>query len=206
MRILIRMRRSPAAALIACLIVSSCGEAYSAGRYAGVELIPAKTKPAFTLVSTDGTPYPFREETDRRLALLLFGYTHCADLCPVHLTNIAAALRRLPPEQRNRIRVVFVTTDPARDSLPRLRAWLDNFDRRFIGLRGSADEVSRIETALALPSSIIDSSKADYVVGHASQVLAFTPDDSLRLVYPSGVQAQDWVRDLPRLLSIAERR
>ncbi len=191
-----------------------CGDARATALQGlrGVRLSPPRPKPDFTLTATDGRPFNFKAGTRGAVALLYFGYTNCPDVCPLHLTNIAAALRRMPPEDRAMVRVVFVTTDPARDTPQRLRQWLDNFDRRFIGLSGSADSVNQIQVRLGLPPAtmeMMDSTapgpRAAYGVGHAAQVLAFTPDDSLRAEYPSGFTPDDWLSDLPKLAKIRNR-
>jgi len=179
----------------------------------GVKLTPVRAKPDFTLQDTDGHPFHFAGDTRGVLTLLYFGYTNCPDVCPQHLVNIAGALRQMSPASQARVRVVFVTTDPARDTPERLRGWLNNFDRRFIGLRGGIDEVNAIETGLGLPPSQMEAMPnmpagprpPTYGVGHAAQVLAFTPDDSLRAEYPSGFTLDDWANDLPRLMKVTPR-
>jgi protein SCO1 len=179
----------------------------------GVKLTPVRPKPEFTLENTDGRPFQFAAETRDAVTLLYFGYTNCPDVCPQHLVNIAGALKQLSPRQQEHVRVVFVTTDPARDTPERLRGWLNNFDRRFIGLRGGIDEVNAIQARLGLPASQMEAMPTmpagprpmTYGVGHAAQVLAFTPDDSLRTEYPSGFTMDDWANDLPRLLKITKR-
>lgn len=178
----------------------------------GVRLSPPRAKPEFTLTSTDGRPFNFQTDTRGTVALLYFGYTNCPDVCPTHMANIAAALRRLSRDEQAKVRVVFVTTDPNRDTPERLRQWLNNFDARFIGLRGSTDSVNQIQATLGLPPAmmeLMDSTsagpRAAYGMGHAAQVLAFTPDDSLRAEYPSGFTADDWANDLPKLARITSR-
>jgi protein SCO1/2 len=169
-----------------------------------------RAKADFTLQDTDGRPFDFRDATRGTVTLLYFGYTNCPDVCPQHLSNIAVALKKLSPEDQAKVRVVFVTTDPARDSAAQLRGWLNNFDQRFIGLRGDIRDVNQIQSAFGLPAAQMESMPgmqagprvASYGVGHAAQVLAFTPDDSLRAEYPSGFTAADWANDLPRLLQI----
>jgi protein SCO1 len=172
----------------------------------GVLLTPPRPKPGFVLSDTKGQPFDFRADTRGKATLLYFGYTNCPDVCPTHLTNIAAALRRLSAADQERVRVVFVTTDPARDTPARLRSWLDNCDRRFIGLTGSADSVNAIQEGLGLPPATMEmmdprasGPRAAYGMGHAAQVLAFTPDDSLRAEYPNGFNVEDWANDLPKL-------
>jgi protein SCO1/2 len=194
-----------AAAAIAIAGCQRTGTKSLAGLH-GVLLTPARAKPGFVLTDTQGRPFDFVAQTRGAATLLYFGYTNCPDVCPAQLANIGAALRRLPAADQQRVRVVFVTTDPARDTPARLRSWLDNFDRRFIGLSGSADSVNAIQARLGLPPATMEmmdprasGPRAAYGMGHAAQVLAFTPDDSLRAEYPSGFNVDDWVNDLPKL-------
>lgn len=192
---------------VAMLVATACAPAPPAagGRYNGIEVKPARPKADFTLTDTRGRAFPFRDSTDGRLTLLFFGYTACPDVCPVHMANIAAALERLTPGERGQVRVVFVSTDPERDTPERLASWLSNFDSSFIGVRGPIAEVHRIEQHYGLVTSYNDAeSAADtaYGVGHAAQILAFTPDDSLRVMYPFGTRQQDWVKDIPRLIRV----
>jgi protein SCO1/2 len=174
----------------------------------GVKLAPPHPKADFTLDDTQGKPFHFVRDTHGAVTLLYFGYTNCPDVCPTHLTNVAAALKQLSPEDQAKVRLVFVTTDPARDTPERLRSWLDNFDKRFIGLRGGLDSVNDIASRFGLPPSTIEAMQpgggpqAMYGMGHAAQVLAFSADDSLRTEYPSGFTVADWVNDLPRLAKI----
>lgn len=172
----------------------------------GAVLPEARPKADFTLTATDGEPYDFRRETEGEVALLFFGYTHCPNACPVQMATLGAAYEKLPMELQQRVEVVFVSTDPARDTLPRLRSWLDNFSESFVGLRGSRDEVNRIMREYDLPPAQIDTTPSGpgnpgdgYTVGHAAHVLVFTPDGRLRLMYPTGTRQRDWVEDLREL-------
>ena len=174
------------------------------GRYNGIELKPAKPKQDFTLTDTEGRPFAFRDATDGQVTLLFFGYTACPDVCPVHMANIAAVLERLTPGERAQVKVVFVSTDPERDTPERLHSWLAHFDSAFVGVRGPIGDVNRIEQEFGLAASFTDAESpvdTTYGVGHAGQVLAFTPDDSLRVMYPFGTRQQDWAKDLPRLIA-----
>lgn len=172
----------------------------------GTLLEPAWDKPDFTMPDTDGRPFDFRAGTDGFVTLLFFGYTHCPDVCPIHMANIAAVLRDLDYADRSQIRVVFVTTDPERDTAAVVRAWLDRFDRSFIGLRGTKADVDSVQAALRLPAAIRQPSRPGplpgaYAVGHAAQVVAFTADGRARVVYPFGTRQSDWAHDLPLLVA-----
>jgi protein SCO1/2 len=160
-----------------------------------------QAKVDFTLTDTEGEPFEFRARTDGYITLLFFGYTYCPDVCPIHMANIGAVLDDFPLEVRSQIKVVFVTTDPERDSPERLRLWLDNFDASFIGLRGDRDEVNEIQIALGLPASVIEETEGgEYLVGHSARVLAFTKDNLAHVAYPFGTRQADWAHDLPKLV------
>jgi len=161
-------------------------------------------KPDLVLTDANGEPFDLRRETDGYLTLLFFGYTSCPDICPIHMASLGAVMQPLRPTVRERIRVVFVTTDPERDTPERLKAWLANFDPTFIGLTGDTATVNAAQRALYLPLPQIgpaDSTGA-YQVGHAAAIVAFTPDNQGRVMYPFGIRQADWANDLPKLLAI----
>ena len=93
---------------------------------------------------------------------------------------------------------MFVTTDPARDTPEKLQTWLANFDPSFIGLRGTPEQVKAIEKSVGVAPAVAGApdSSGSYEVGHAAQVIAFTPDDSAHVVYPFGTRQADWAHDL----------
>ena len=192
-----------AALLLALLACDRKPQAFNPSGLAGPTLTQAIPKPDFTLTATDGSPFNFRQQTEGKITLLFFGYTHCPDVCPVHLANIAAALQTLGPEVQRKVEVVFVTTDPDRDTPEVIRSWLNKFNPGFVGLRGSLAEVNAIQRGLKLGEASrepqLTPADTGYSVGHAALVLAFTPDDSAHVVYPFGVRQADWAKDLELL-------
>ena len=172
----------------------------------GIVMPAAPPRPDFTLADTDGNLFRFQAETDGYATLLFFGYTSCPDVCPVHLAGLAAVRRELDAAAQRRMKVVFVSTDPDRDTPERIRSWLDAFDPDFVGLRGTKAEVDSIQLSLGLPPSVYDEPDESgfYIVGHASQVIGFSPDGATRLIYPFGTRQADWKHDIPKL--IAEER
>jgi protein SCO1/2 len=117
------------------------------------------------------------------------------------MANIAFALKQLPANVAEQIKVVFVTTDPQRDSPKVLRSWLDRFDKHFIGLTGSESAIEAAQQASAVPPARKASlTNRDYQVGHASFVLAYTKDNLAHVIYPGGITQKDWEHDLPLLV------
>ena len=115
---------------------------------------------------------------------------------------MAQALGKIPPAFANQFKVVFVTTDPARDTPKVLRAYLDRFDKRFIGLTGSEAAIEAAQIAANIPVSKKSAVRPDgaYEVGHAAFVLAYTKDNLNHVIYPVGMKPEDWVHDLPQLV------
>jgi protein SCO1/2 len=165
------------------------------GAYKGLELQPAQPRPTFTLRDTTGRPYDFAARTRGAPTLLFFGYTHCPDVCPTTMADTAAALRGTPAPLRNRVRVVFVTTDPARDDGRVLAAWLRNFDAdlpvKFVGLTGT---VPQVEAAQAAAKVAVATENGQT---HSAEQLLYGPDDYARVAYVAGSSPEDLRHDLP---------
>lgn len=169
--------------------------------YSGGMVSPPLPKPKFTLTDTSGASFDFASKTQGYVTLLFYGYTHCPDICPIQMLTIAQAFRKIPLSVEDQFRVVFVTTDPERDSPQVLRAWLDHFDKRFIGLTGSQAAIDAAQIAANLAPAKKSAVRADgaYEVGHAAFVFAYTRDNLAHVIYPGGVKADDWAHDLPYL-------
>jgi protein SCO1/2 len=191
--------------LLVAALLAGCkpaeSRAFNPEGLAGPQVSPPLPKPDVVLRATDGTSFDLRRETEGSVTLLFFGYTHCPDICPVHLANIAAALAKLSPEVNNAVKVVFVTTDPARDTPAVLRTWLDHFDKRFIGLTGDSATIAGAMRQLKMTQPVREAGPSDstYTIGHSAIVLAFTRDNLAHVVYPFGIRQADWARDLVQL-------
>lgn len=119
----------------------------------------------------------------------------------MQMSMISRALKSVRPELAKQFRVVFVTTDPDRDTPTALRAWLDHFDKSFIGLSGTQQEIDAAQIAanLAPAKKIPVGSNGGYAVGHAAFIFAYTRDNLAHVVYPVGLKVEDWTHDLPYL-------
>jgi len=170
------------------------------GRYRGGLVTPPLLKPRFVLTDTTGAPYDFWDRTQGLVALLFFGYAYCPDQCPMHMANIGAALKKLPAGIAEQVKLVFVTTDPARDTRVVLRRWLDNFDTHFVGLTGTEAALEAVQKAAGVPPAKKTLAAGNYLVAHANFVLAYTKDNRAHVIYPGGVSKDDWIHDLPLLI------
>src|ERR1700757_3986387 len=109
--------------LLFILVCLAAAQQVAPEPYRGGLVAPPLPKPRFVLTDTSGAPFDFWNRTVGSVTLLFFGYTYCPDQCPTHMANIGAALKKLPPGVADQVKLVFVTTDPARDTPVELRGW-----------------------------------------------------------------------------------
>lgn len=168
----------------------------------GLGITPVPHKPHLVLTDTSGRPFDLVAATAGRLTYLFFGYTHCPDSCPATMADLATALRSVPFTVRQRVAVVFVTTDPRRDDRAQLRSWLDRFDPTFIGLTGTQAQIASAERSAGVPLAQPEpDGHGGYGVTHSSEVFAYSPDNLSHVVYAEGFRPSDYANDMPLLLA-----
>lgn len=128
---------------------------------------------AFSLVDTEG-----RRVSDADLkgkpAAMFFGFTHCPDVCPTTLVEASGWLKALGPDAE-KLRVVFVSVDPERDTPELLKAYLSSFDARITGLTGTVAEVDAIKKAYRVFARKVPQG-ATYTVDHSASVYLMDAD------------------------------
>lgn len=117
-----------------------------------------------------------------KVVALYFGYTHCPDECPTTLANLSTLLQRLGAEAPN-VRVLFVTVDPARDTAPALKSYVQAFAPQIDGLRGSVDDVATLARRYRVLYSVTPQSPGhSYEVTHSASVFFFDRNGRARFV------------------------
>ncbi len=135
--------------------------------------------PALQLVDQDGQAFDTRDLRGR-WHLLFLGFTACPDVCPTTLSDLRRLLGRLQPEVRERVQVVLVSVDPARDTPERLKQYLAYYRSGFKGLTGELSELTKLSKALGLPFVPANQTDGDYSVSHSGNIALVAPDGSLR--------------------------
>jgi len=173
--------------------------------FRGAELPQPYTKPQLTFEDTAGRPFAFATATAAKpVTLVFFGYTYCPDVCNAVLADVASALRRMDPSLRQRVQMVFVTTDPKRDTPAAIRAYLDRFDRSFIGLTGSATSIEQAARSLGVYlTKATPLPGGGYEVGHGAQVIGFGKDGMAHVIWTPGTPVGDLRHDFIKLAEAA---
>ncbi|OOZ36682.1 SCO family protein [Solemya velesiana gill symbiont] len=138
----------------------------------------------FTLRSSRG---PFNlKDLRSKVVLLYFGYTKCPDVCPTSLAFTAQVLNELDDEELKKVRAVFVSVDPKRDTVETLDEYVGYFHPNFIGVTGSDEEVAvaaKLYGAKYNEVALKDSAFG-YSVSHSAVTYLITPEGELRFIFP----------------------
>ena len=173
-------------------------------------------KPASFRGTTFAEPYPVASEIDLArsdgsrfqlselrgdVVLVFFGYTACPDVCPTTLAELRQALSELNAQDVERVKVVFVTVDPERDSPERVQEYVDQFNPAFIGLSGSTTDLEKVWAEYGVYREIADEqSAAGYIVNHTARVSLVDPQGNLRISFSFDTPVEDIVHDLKLML------
>lgn len=125
----------------------------------------------FELVDMTGQPVSEQSLLGKPTAIF-FGFTYCPEVCPTTLTELSAALQALDPAA-DKLNVVFVSVDPARDTPEQLKLYLSNFDPRIRGFTGTPEAVAKAAKAYRIYYKQVPVEGGGYTVDHSSAVYLF---------------------------------
>ena len=133
-----------------------------------------------------------------KAVVVFFGFTHCPDVCPTTLADLARVMQQLGPDA-DRVQVLFITVDPERDTPADLAQYVNAFDPRFIALRGDPEQIARVAKEFKI---YYEKRKqgATYTVDHSAQSYVIDPQGRLRLLVRHDRLAQDLPEDLRVIL------
>ena len=159
---------------------------------------PPRIAPEFSLDGSDGSELRLSRYRGK-VVVLGFGFSHCEYVCPTTLATLARAQKKLGKAGQD-LQVVYVTVDPERDSVARLRSYLANFDPRFIGATGSPERLARVRQDYGIVARKVGDDPQAYSIDHSSFVYLIDRQGSLRAMVPYGRSADDIAHDVAILL------
>ena len=170
-----------------------------APRFRSTDITGADFGKQLALTGHDGKPRTLADFSGK-VVVLLFGFTHCPDVCPTTLADIAAVMKKLGPDAA-RVQVLFVTVDPERDTPEVLAKYVPAFDSGFLGLTGDAAATQRAAKDFKIfYEKHAASAPGAYTVDHSAQSYVLDAQGRLRLFVRHERIAQDLAGDLRALL------
>lgn len=132
----------------------------------------------FSLIDDEG-----QTKTDKdfrgRYMLIYFGYTYCPDVCPTALQSMTQAMDQLPPESQAKITPIFITIDPERDTAKQLKAYVENFHPRLVGLTGTPEQIAQTARLYRVYFGRAKDEReesTEYLMDHSSIIFLMDPD------------------------------
>jgi protein SCO1/2 len=154
---------------------------------------------AFTLTDHNGKQRSL-EDFRGQVVVMFFGFTHCPDVCPTTLAELAGAVKELGPVGE-KVQVLLVTIDPERDTPDLLAKYVTAFNPKFLALRGNADETARVAKEFkVIYQKIAGPRPENYAMDHSAGSYIFDRQGRLRLYVSYGRGADDFAHDIDLLL------
>lgn len=140
------------------------------------------------------------DEFKGKVVALFFGYTHCPDVCPTTMADLKQAMKLLG-SKADEVQVLFVTLDPERDTQEVLAKFVPSFDKRFIGLRGTNQEIEATAKNFKIfMSKVASEGKGDYTIDHSAGMYVYDKTGKIRLYVDYGEKPADIANDIKTIL------
>ena len=180
------------------LILPACKQETAVFHGTGVQ--PTSAAPELILVDHNGAEFSLEEQRGK-VVLIFFGFTHCPDICPLTMMKLKKVSDSLSRDEDN-VRILFVTVDPERDDRQNLHDFINTYDSRFIGLRGSVDELKTVYEAWGIYRQADKKAPtaSDYLVNHTNSILIIDKHGNWRLNHTDVTKADNIVHDVHILL------
>ena len=181
--------------LLVCLVLACCTKP----GFNNIDISGASYARDFALTDVGGVRRTLADYRGK-VVVLFFGYTHCPDVCPTTLAQLAQA-RRLLGADADRVQVLFVTLDPQRDAPQLLARYVPAFDPSFVGLTGSPQQIEAAAREFKVFFQKVDGPTPDsYTFDHSAGSFVFDPQGHIRLYVSDKARADQIAPDLKRLL------
>jgi protein SCO1/2 len=199
-RSLLRATSAPLLASALAPLLVACGE--TKPQFKAIDVTGAEYARDFQLTDHDGRPRTLKDFRGKAV-VVFFGYTHCPDVCPTTLAEIAEAKRLLGPDGA-KVAGVFVTVDPQRDTPEMLKAYMANFGPDFVALRGTPEQLAAVAKEYKIYYKKVDGKTPDsYTMDHSAGSYVYDPQGRVRLYTRYGTGPEALASDLKILLKDA---
>ena len=168
-----------------------------------VKNLPSSGKAAvggpWTLVGPNGQAFDSKS-LEGEFSLLYFGFTFCPDICPDELEKIAESVDLVEKLTKRKVRPVFITIDPERDSTEIVNEYCEEFHPRLLGLTGSAEQIKRVTRLFRVYFSKTNDSAEDYLIDHSIISYLVDPEGNFVKFFGKNSTANDMAMEMKRFV------
>lgn len=186
------------AVLAGLMLTTACTEQAEAPRFKLVDVTGASFGKDFALTDHNGQRRTLADFKGK-VVTVFFGFTHCPDVCPTTLGEMAVVMKELGKDA-DRLQVLFVTVDPERDTAEVLKRYVPAFHPSFLGLTGSADDIARTTKEFKIFYQKQPLPNGGYSMDHSAGTYIFDGEGRLRLFAQYGIGAPALLNDIRQLL------
>jgi protein SCO1 len=203
----IKWHRRAFGALKACLLFAALFAATPAIAWNSTDMTGTLPALRFTMTRASDGKTVTAADYKGKVVLLYFGYTYCPDVCPTTLFDVAQMLKTLG-KGADEVRVLFVTVDPDRDTLPVLKQYTEAFAPEVVGLRGTPEQLAALAKRYRVAYSVHPASSGHaYEVTHSAAVYVFDRSGNIKLLFSGlaapGVPIAPMTNDLQHMVTRA---
>jgi len=184
--------------LLACAL-AACGRSAEAPKFALTDVTGVAFGRELSLTDHNGKPRTLADFRGK-VVTVFFGFTHCPDVCPTTMAEMAQVVKALGPDG-GKVQVLFVTVDPERDTPEVLRQYVPSFNPAFLGLYGDAAATARAAKEFKVYYQKQPLKEGGYTVDHGAGTFILDRDGRLRLFAQYGQGATAILHDVRVLLS-----
>ena len=179
--------------------------ALSAAAIAGLSLLGCDSQSSLPVEGMDLTGAEHGKDFAGNVVVVFFGYTQCPDVCPTTLQELVEAKALLGP-LGERLKGVFITVDPERDTPEVLQAYTQAFSPDFVGLSGTPDQIAEVARSFKVfYKKVPGSTPNSYTIDHSAGMYMYDTQGQLRVYHRYGQGAQALATDAKLLLGLADK-
>ena len=182
------------------LLLSACGaDNKPETPLFGTDITGADFAKDFSLRDHDGQQRELKDYLGKTV-VMFFGYTHCPDVCPTTMADMAKTMKLLG-EQANQVQVIFITLDPERDTQEVLAKYVPSFDKRFVGLYGNAAQTAETaKTYKVFYEKQAVAGKSGYTIDHSAGSYVYDKEGKIRIYFKYGQKPNEMASDLKQMM------
>ena len=156
----------------------------------------SKAFPDMTNVFTDIDFYNGSKELEKfigykdKVLLVFFGYTHCPDVCPTTVLDMARVLKALG-EDSDEVLPIFISVDHKRDDYEKVRNYVDFFDKRIVALSSNKENIDNLTKFFKTKYELVDPAKPGFLVEHSSNIYILDKNLQVKKIIPNGIPSDE---------------